>query len=186
MTWTVTVKKLQEPLIIYPHANLNSSKPVTKSQSVSLQSNGGDQTHRAKQKFRPINNVEWRQQKDGDDYIIFSGGMKIDGEGPDIFTPICLTIVKNKSPFVVEMEDKILTFNVLVNSPYCNDAQDPYAVCVLLQNDLVMVDLLSPRWIRLLLSHENLYAYLYSDIPFLKILIQWKFKSLQLPVVYIW
>lgn len=128
ITWT-TKKPQEQTQLTYPHSSTDF-----KGSSKSSNSN--------KRRFRPIGEVEWKQTKDGDDYVVFSGGTAIN-EG-DLKDSTCLSIIKNKSDVsVVEMEAKITNFILLCDSPYCRDAQDPYAVCVLLQNDLILVDLLN-------------------------------------------
>ncbi|XP_013422005.1 syntaxin-binding protein 5 [Lingula anatina] len=91
---------------------------------------------------KPINKVEWKSSKNGEPYIIFSGGMSYDRAGK---TP-CLTVINGKSTTVLEMEHNVVDFISVCTSPWSNDFQDPYAIIVLLQNDLVVVDLTSPGY----------------------------------------
>lgn len=55
-----------------------------------------------------------------------------------------LTVMLGKSITVLEMDDTIVDFMTICdNSPYENDASDPYAVIVLLSNELILIDLTS-------------------------------------------
>ncbi|KAM3177561.1 hypothetical protein ACTXT7_004314 [Hymenolepis weldensis] len=81
--------------------------------------------------------------------IVFSGGSRrdcldavIDGDEGE-FTTSSITIMRGKRLAVMQMDFPIITFTTLCNSPYFNEACDPYAIAVLLQQDLVLVDLLS-------------------------------------------
>ena len=55
-----------------------------------------------------------------------------------------LTVMHGKSITVLEMDDIVVDFILISdNSPYENDASDPYAVIVLLSNELILIDLTS-------------------------------------------
>ncbi|XP_050443126.1 syntaxin-binding protein 5 isoform X2 [Adelges cooleyi] len=116
-TWNV--KPSSKPAnIIYPHAK-------TKTETC-----------------KPIQKVEWKSSKSGESYLIFSGGLTADTAGrvPSI------TIMHGKTTTVLEMDHNIVDFVTLCESPYNSDVQEPYAIAVLMQNDLVLVDLLSPGY----------------------------------------
>uniref|UniRef100_A0A4W3HVD3 Syntaxin-binding protein 5-like n=1 Tax=Callorhinchus milii TaxID=7868 RepID=A0A4W3HVD3_CALMI len=85
---------------------------------------------------KPILKVEYKTSKSGDPFIIFSGGLSYDtvGRRP------CLTVMHGKSTAVLEMDYPIVDFLTLCETPYPN-FQDPYAVVVLLEKDLVVIDL---------------------------------------------
>ncbi|XP_014386786.1 PREDICTED: syntaxin-binding protein 5 isoform X6 [Myotis brandtii] len=70
-------------------------------------------------------------------FIILSGGLSYDtvGRRP------CLTVMHGKSTAVLEMDYSIVDFLTLCETPYANDFQEPYAVVVLLEKDLVLIDL---------------------------------------------
>ncbi|XP_052832426.1 syntaxin-binding protein 5 isoform X2 [Octopus bimaculoides] len=86
---------------------------------------------------KPIKKIEWKSVRGGEPLIIFSGGMPYDKVGR---TP-SITVMNGKSITVLEMEHNIVDFVVLCETPWQNDFQVPYAIVVLLQNDLVVVDL---------------------------------------------
>nr|XP_014351738.1 PREDICTED: syntaxin-binding protein 5 [Latimeria chalumnae] len=86
---------------------------------------------------KPILKVEYKTSKSGEPFIILSGGLSYDtvGRRP------CLTVMHGKSTAVLEMDYPIVDFLTLCETPYPNDFQDPYAVVVLLEKDLVVIDL---------------------------------------------
>ncbi|XP_058469277.1 syntaxin-binding protein 5a isoform X1 [Solea solea] len=86
---------------------------------------------------KPILKVEYKTTRIGDPFIILSGGLSYDtvGRRP------CLTVMHGKSTAVLEMDYPIVDFLTLCETPYPNDFQEPYAVVVLLEKDLVVIDL---------------------------------------------
>ncbi|XP_071113154.1 syntaxin-binding protein 5-like isoform X4 [Haliotis cracherodii] len=91
---------------------------------------------------KPITKVDWKSIRNGEPLVIFSGGMSYDRAGR---TP-SITVMNGRSTTVLEMEHNVVDFVVLCETPWSNDFQDPYAIVVLLQNDLVVVDLTSPGY----------------------------------------
>ncbi|XP_029449903.1 syntaxin-binding protein 5 isoform X3 [Rhinatrema bivittatum] len=86
---------------------------------------------------KPILKVEYKTARSGEPFIILSGGLSYDtiGRRP------CLTVMHGKSTAVLEMDYSIVDFLTLCETPYPNDFQEPYAVVVLLEKDLVVIDL---------------------------------------------
>ncbi|XP_054578490.1 syntaxin-binding protein 5 isoform X10 [Eptesicus fuscus] len=86
---------------------------------------------------KPILKVEFKTSRSGEPFIILSGGLSYDtvGRRP------CLTVMHGKSTAVLEMDYSIVDFLTLCETPYANDFQEPYAVVVLLEKDLVLIDL---------------------------------------------
>ncbi|TRZ17573.1 hypothetical protein HGM15179_009518 [Zosterops borbonicus] len=86
---------------------------------------------------KPILKVEYKTSRAGEPFIILSGGLSYDtvGRRP------CLTVMHGKSTAVLEMDYSIVDFLTLCETPYPNDFQEPYAVVVLLEKDLVLIDL---------------------------------------------
>ncbi|XP_031236231.1 syntaxin-binding protein 5 isoform X3 [Mastomys coucha] len=86
---------------------------------------------------KPILKVEFKTTRSGEPFIILSGGLSYDtvGRRP------CLTVMHGKSTAVLEMDYSIVDFLTLCETPYPNDFQEPYAVVVLLEQDLVLIDL---------------------------------------------
>ncbi|XP_032679298.1 syntaxin-binding protein 5 isoform X3 [Odontomachus brunneus] len=116
-TWSV--RQLRPTNVTYPHAkSTKDGEPES---------------------CKPIQKVEWKLSKAGEAYVIFSGGLACDTTGriPSI------TVIHGKTTTVLEMEHNVIDFITLCDSPWASDFQDPYAVVVLLQNDLVVIDLLT-------------------------------------------
>ncbi|XP_033323279.1 syntaxin-binding protein tomosyn isoform X5 [Megalopta genalis] len=88
---------------------------------------------------KPIQKVEWKLSRSGEAYVIFSGGLAYDTTGR---TP-SITVIHGKTTTVLEMEHNVIDFITLCENPWTSDYQEPYAVVVLLQNDLVVIDLLT-------------------------------------------
>ncbi|KAK5649859.1 hypothetical protein RI129_000888 [Pyrocoelia pectoralis] len=115
-TWSI--KQNNKPIhVSQPHAKVNKDGKL--------------------EQCKPINKVEWKCSKAGEAYVIFSGGMPYDQAGR---TP-SITVVHSKTTTVLEMEHNVIDFITLCESPYSSEMQEPYAIIVLLQNDLVVMDL---------------------------------------------
>lgn len=88
---------------------------------------------------KPITRLRWLDMKEGEPYILFTGGLSSDRPGK---TP-SLTLMHGKNVTVLELDHTVVDFAVLCNSIWAHECEDPYAVIVLLSNDLIMVDLTS-------------------------------------------
>uniref|UniRef100_A0A671W7I9 Syntaxin-binding protein 5-like n=1 Tax=Sparus aurata TaxID=8175 RepID=A0A671W7I9_SPAAU len=86
---------------------------------------------------KPILKVEYKTTRAGDPFHVLSGGLSYDTVG----RRACLTVMHGKSTAVLEMDYPIVDFLTLCETPYPNDFQEPYAVVVLLEKDLVVIDL---------------------------------------------
>ncbi|XP_043667394.1 syntaxin-binding protein 5 isoform X9 [Vespula pensylvanica] len=118
LTWTV--RQLKPTNVTHPHAKATKDGEPEPCKS--------------------IQKVEWKLSRSGEAYVIFSGGLAYDTTGR---TP-SITVIHGKTTTVLEMEHNVVDFITLCDSPWTSDFQDPYAVVVLLQNDLVIIDLLTP------------------------------------------
>uniref|UniRef100_A0A3B5MHZ9 Syntaxin binding protein 5L n=1 Tax=Xiphophorus couchianus TaxID=32473 RepID=A0A3B5MHZ9_9TELE len=90
-----------------------------------------------KESCKPILKVEYKTSRSSEPFVIFSGGLSYDKAG----RRPALTIMHGKAITVLEMDYPIVEFMVLCETPYNNEVQDPYAVVVLLEKDLIVVDL---------------------------------------------
>ncbi|XP_077270227.1 syntaxin-binding protein tomosyn isoform X7 [Temnothorax americanus] len=115
-TWTLRQLK---PSVTFPHAKFTKDGEP--------------------ERCKAIQKVEWKMSRSGEAYVIFSGGLAQDTTGR---TP-SITVIHGKTTTVLEMEHNVVDFITLCDSPWTSDFQDPYAVVVLLQNDLVVIDLLT-------------------------------------------
>ncbi|XP_015185603.1 PREDICTED: syntaxin-binding protein 5 isoform X10 [Polistes dominula] len=118
LTWTV--RQLKPTNVTHPHAKATKEGEPEPCKS--------------------IQKVEWKVSRSGEAYVIFSGGLAYDTTAR---TP-SITVIHGKVTTVLEMEHNVVDFITLCDSPWTSDFQDPYAVVVLLQNDLVIIDLLTP------------------------------------------
>uniref|UniRef100_A0A8B9M1Q2 Syntaxin-binding protein 5-like n=1 Tax=Astyanax mexicanus TaxID=7994 RepID=A0A8B9M1Q2_ASTMX len=91
---------------------------------------------------KPILKVEFKTARAGEAFMILSGGLSYDTVG----RRACLTVMHGKSTAVLEMDYPIVDFLALCETPYPNDFQEPYAVVVLLEKDLVVIDLAQPGY----------------------------------------
>ncbi|XP_072313572.1 syntaxin-binding protein 5 isoform X3 [Eucyclogobius newberryi] len=87
---------------------------------------------------RPILKVEYKTTRAGDPFMVMSGGLSYETMGR---RRACLTVMHGKSTAVLEMDTPIVDFLTLCETPYPNDFQEPYAVVVLLEKDLIVIDL---------------------------------------------
>ncbi|XP_038131393.1 syntaxin-binding protein 5-like isoform X10 [Cyprinodon tularosa] len=90
-----------------------------------------------KESCKPILKVEYKTSRSSEPFVIFSGGLSYDKAG----RRPALTIMHGKAITVLEMDHPIVEFMVLCETPYNNEVQEPYAVVVLLEKDLIVVDL---------------------------------------------
>ncbi|XP_037542043.1 syntaxin-binding protein 5-like [Nematolebias whitei] len=91
-----------------------------------------------KESCKPILKVEYKTSRNSSEpFVIFSGGLSYDKAG----RRPALTIMHGKAMTVLEMDYPIVEFMALCETPYNNEIQDPYAVVVLLEKDLIVVDL---------------------------------------------
>ncbi|KAM6474905.1 syntaxin-binding protein 5-like isoform 1-T1 [Liasis olivaceus] len=86
---------------------------------------------------KPILKAEYKTCKNSDPFIIFSGGLSYDKP----WRRPSLTIMHGKAITVLEMDHPVVDFLTLCETPYPNEIQEPYAVVVLLEKDLIVVDL---------------------------------------------
>lgn len=118
-TWNVKVST--KPIsVVFPHAkSLIDGKPEP--------CNG-------------IYKVDYKVNRAGDAITIFSGGLPYEEQGKTS----SLTIQQGRSTTVLEMDYSIVDFITLCEAPWQTEYQEPYAIVVLLERDLVLVDLTSP------------------------------------------
>ncbi|XP_035764902.1 syntaxin-binding protein 5-like isoform X2 [Neolamprologus brichardi] len=96
-----------------------------------------------KESCKPILKVEYKTCRNSEPFVIFSGGLSYDKAG----RRPALTIMHGKAITVLEMDYPIVEFMVLCETPYNNEVQEPYAVVVLLEKDLIVVDLTQSKYV---------------------------------------
>ncbi|XP_037930713.1 syntaxin-binding protein 5 [Teleopsis dalmanni] len=92
------------------------------------------------EKCQPIFKVDLKTSPVGDTITIFSGGMSSE----KYVKSNCVTVMVGKTTTVLEMEHTVVDFITLCENPWTCESQEPYAIAVLLQYDLVLIDLLTP------------------------------------------
>jgi len=102
-----------------------------------------------------ISKVNWIVSRDGDPYLIFSGGLPTDITG----TTPSITVMQGKNSTVLEMDYCVLDFVLATDTPYEADYQNPESIIVLLSNDLMAIDLRSTGFP----TFENPYAMDFQD-----------------------
>lgn len=92
--------------------------------------------------YFPIGKLEWKSCRSSDPFVIFTGGLPLD---MDSARP-SVTVMRGKSMTVLEMDYNVVDFIVISKTPWRCDFQDPVALAVLLDKELVVVDLVSPGY----------------------------------------
>uniref|UniRef100_A0A914ZBB2 Lethal giant larvae homologue 2 domain-containing protein n=1 Tax=Panagrolaimus superbus TaxID=310955 RepID=A0A914ZBB2_9BILA len=90
---------------------------------------------------RPITNLIWQHNAEGEQLVIFVGGLPTDdGALPAV------SIMRGrptKSTVVAEMDHQIVNILPLNSSPFINVPQHPYGIAVLLKSEFLIIDLFS-------------------------------------------
>ncbi|MCP9264101.1 STB5L [Dirofilaria immitis] len=99
------------------------------------------------QKCSPITQVDWKHSSDGEQLIVFSGGMSLETD----LLPALTIMRASKSVTVLELDHPLITFASLNASPYSSVSQQPSSVAILMKHDLLVIDLTIPGYP----CHEN-------------------------------
>ncbi|VDM96940.1 unnamed protein product [Thelazia callipaeda] len=99
------------------------------------------------QRCRPITQVDWRHSADGEQLIIFSGGLSQD----DGVLPALTIMRASKTATVLELDHPLVIFVPLSATPYTSVSQQPFSVAVLIKYDILIIDLTTPSYP----CHEN-------------------------------
>ncbi|XP_055333757.1 syntaxin-binding protein 5-like [Paramacrobiotus metropolitanus] len=97
----------------------------------------------------PIAQVEWKKHKSGSEpLLLFSGGVSFEQKNEKLrnIKTQTMTIIHGKSTTVLEMEHPIVCFLCIPAQPWIPEGYDNEAVMVLLENDLVAIDLVTPGY----------------------------------------
>ncbi|XP_076824727.1 syntaxin-binding protein 5-like isoform X2 [Clavelina lepadiformis] len=98
----------------------------------------------------PIDKVDWKACRNGDPFIIFSGGVSESAAPPPRPS---VTIMRGRSVTVLEMDFPIVDLVTLSSTPWTCDFQDPTALVILLDKELVVLDLEAPGYPCIELGH---------------------------------
>uniref|UniRef100_A0A0N5AYR2 V-SNARE coiled-coil homology domain-containing protein n=1 Tax=Syphacia muris TaxID=451379 RepID=A0A0N5AYR2_9BILA len=120
------------------------------------------------EKCRPVTQVDWSVTAEGEQLIMFSGGMSQE----DGVLPAITILRANRSATVFEMEHPLVAFTPLTVPSYPNEPQHHFGLAVLLKSDLLVIDLQSPGYpcfehVNPVDIHESPIVYLkyFSDCP---------------------
>lgn len=119
-------------------------------------------------KCRPVTQVDWSVTGDGEQLIMFSGGMSQE----DGVLPAVTILRANRSATVFEMEHPMIAFTPLSSPSYPSEPQHHFGVAVLLKSDLLAIDLTTPGYpcfenVNPIDIHESPVVFLkyFSDCP---------------------
>nr|CAB3266682.1 syntaxin-binding protein 5-like [Phallusia mammillata] len=112
-------------------------RQTTKPRQVLLP-HGNPEVFDESKKMNKIDKAVWASNQEQNHLIVFSGGLKEVQEQP--FVP-SITIMQGKSVTVLEMDFPVMDFQCLCQTPWKSDFQQPFAVAILLEQEMVVVDL---------------------------------------------
>nr|XP_044986903.1 lethal(2) giant larvae protein homolog 1 isoform X2 [Jaculus jaculus] len=91
---------------------------------------------------KAINKILWRSCELGGHYIIFSGGMPRASYGDRH----CVSVLRAETLVTLDFTSRIIDFFTVHSMRPEDEFDDPQALAVLLEEELVMLDLLTPGW----------------------------------------
>ncbi|XP_069501803.1 lethal(2) giant larvae protein homolog 1 isoform X2 [Ambystoma mexicanum] len=91
---------------------------------------------------KAINKILWRTCSSGNNFIIFSGGMPRASYGDRH----CVTVLQGKSLVTFDFTSRVIDFFSVYNTEVEEEFDDPSALVVLVEEELVVIDLQSPGW----------------------------------------
>ena len=128
VTWPIKPVQGKPESVKFPHGKKNK------------------ETGKLEKKCDPIEKVIWKVNRSSnyESYFVFSGGLPKD----DVMgaTPSITVMQGGKQTTLLEMENSVLDFLLVTDSPYSADYQDPLAIIVMLNNDLVAIDCKNPKY----------------------------------------
>ncbi|KAM9843481.1 lethal(2) giant larvae protein homolog 1 [Aulostomus maculatus] len=91
---------------------------------------------------KAINKILWRTTETGSPVLLYSGGMPRASYGDRH----CLTIQQDKEHITLDFTSRVIDFFTVHNLERAKDVDDPSALVVLLEEELVVIDLQTPGW----------------------------------------
>ncbi|XP_072124636.1 lethal(2) giant larvae protein homolog 1 [Mobula birostris] len=91
---------------------------------------------------KAINKILWRTSETGSPFIIFSGGMPRASYGDRH----CITIMQGKTQVTLDFTSRVIDFFTVHNMDPDQEYDNPRALLVLVEEELVAVDLQTPSW----------------------------------------
>uniref|UniRef100_A0A3Q2NXB7 LLGL scribble cell polarity complex component 1 n=1 Tax=Fundulus heteroclitus TaxID=8078 RepID=A0A3Q2NXB7_FUNHE len=91
---------------------------------------------------KAINKILWRTSQTGSPVLLYSGGMPRASYGDRH----CLTIQQDKEHVTLDFTSRVIDFFTIHNLEPDKEFDDPLALVVLLEEELVVIDLQTPGW----------------------------------------
>ncbi|XP_051905194.1 lethal(2) giant larvae protein homolog 1 isoform X1 [Hippocampus zosterae] len=91
---------------------------------------------------KAINKILWRTTETGSPVVLYSGGMPRASYGDRH----CLTIQQDKDHITLDFTSRVIDFFTVHNVEREKEFDDPSALVVLLEEELVVIDLQTPGW----------------------------------------
>ncbi|XP_069066198.1 lethal(2) giant larvae protein homolog 1 isoform X2 [Pleurodeles waltl] len=91
---------------------------------------------------KAINKIQWRTCSSGNNFIIFSGGMPRASYGDRH----CVTVQQGKSLVTLDFTSRVIDFFTVYNTEVEEEFDEPSALVVLVEEELVVIDLQTPGW----------------------------------------
>ncbi|KAE8578862.1 hypothetical protein XENTR_v10023802 [Xenopus tropicalis] len=91
---------------------------------------------------KAINKIQWRSSSSGNPYIIFSGGMPRASYGDRH----CVTILQGQNLVTLDFTSRVVDFFTVCPLKSEDDSDNPTALVVLVEEELVVIDLQTPGW----------------------------------------
>ncbi|XP_044517692.1 lethal(2) giant larvae protein homolog 1 [Gracilinanus agilis] len=91
---------------------------------------------------KAINKILWRTCESGNHFIIFSGGMPRASYGDRH----CVTVLQGQTLVTLDFTSRVIDFFTVYNTESKDDFDNPSALVVLVEEELVVIDLQTPGW----------------------------------------
>ncbi|XP_063791022.1 lethal(2) giant larvae protein homolog 1 isoform X3 [Pseudophryne corroboree] len=91
---------------------------------------------------KAINKIQWQSSSSGNHYIIFSGGMPRASYGDRH----CVTIMQGKTLVTLDFTSRLIDFFTVCPLQSEDGLDNPIALVVLVEEELVVIDLQTPGW----------------------------------------
>ncbi|XP_033022505.1 lethal(2) giant larvae protein homolog 1 isoform X3 [Lacerta agilis] len=91
---------------------------------------------------KAINKIVWQTCDSGNPYIIFSGGMPRASYGDRH----CVTILQGQTLVTLDFTSRVIDFFAVCNTEVEEEFDNPTALVVLVEEELVVIDLQTPGW----------------------------------------
>ncbi|XP_036406531.1 lethal(2) giant larvae protein homolog 1-like [Megalops cyprinoides] len=91
---------------------------------------------------KAINKILWRTTELGAPFVLFSGGMPRASYGDRH----CVTVLQENTQVTLDFTSRVIDFFTIYNTDSEKEFDDPTALVVLLEEELVVIDLLTTGW----------------------------------------